>query len=139
MYRIIFAIFLLKTVATFGQAQEKTCGAMLDTLTGLSVYRVPTEMPGYPGGMEGVVKQILKRVIVPKVDGTIGGFKVFVAFIVQTDGAVVGQRVVRNVPGTNLGEQVLDVVEDVRWKPGTCNGKEVPTILLLPIAIKTAW
>ena len=139
MNKIICALFLLKTVVAFGQGEVKTCRAMLDTLTGLSVHRSATEMAGYPGGIEAMLKQIQKKVYVAKVHGTSGGFKVFVAFIVQSDGTVVGQRVIRNVPGTNLAEQFLDIIDDVCWEPGTCHGKVVATLEILPMEMKTGW
>lgn len=136
MNKLVYAIFFLKTIITFGQTEVNTCQVKTDTLTGLTVYSSASEVASYPGGMEAMVKQINKRIIIPKSDATRNGIKLFVAFIVQSDGTVVGQRVVGNVAGTNLAEQYLDIIDDVLWRPGICNGKPVSTLELLPLSIK---
>lgn len=136
MNKLVHVIFFLKTISAFGQEELNTCQTKLDTLTGLTVYISATETASYPGGMEAIARQIGKRIIVPKSDNTRDGFKVFVAFIVQSDGTVVGQRIVRNISGTNLAEQFLDIIDDVLWKPGSCNGRLVSTLEIIPMSIK---
>lgn len=136
--RLLYTILLLRTMVAFGQDGAEPCHVQLDTLTKQSVYNSADEMASFPGGIEALARQIQKRIYVRNVDNAQDGIKVYVAFIVQTDGKVVGQRVTRNVKGTNLAEQFLDIIDDVRWKPGICDGKTVATIEILPMIIDLA-
>jgi hypothetical protein len=136
--RFIWLILLLGTVSAFGQNSQERCRAEIDTLTKQSVYRAADEMANFPGGMEALMKQVAKRVFLREAGRTQDCCKVFVAFVVQSDGTVVGQRVVKNTTGTDLAEQCLDIIDDVRWQPGVCNGKTVATIEIYPFEMKMA-
>jgi hypothetical protein len=61
--------------------------------------------------------------------------KVVVAFIIDMDGTLTGKRVIRNVKGTNLAEQVLSLIEKIEWEAGSCEGIYVPVIYCLPVHI----
>ena len=67
------------------------------------------------------------------------GIKVYVAFVVQTDGKLVGQRIIKNVKGTDLAEQFLNILGDFKWEPGICNGKAISTIETYPMYIDIDW
>ena len=134
--RFIFTILFLKAVLTFGQSSPlKSCQTIIDTLTKRSVDKVADKMASFPGGMEALYKQIKKRIRLHKSNDSRDGIKVYVAFVVQQNGKVVGQRIIKNVRGTDLAEQFLDVIDDFVWQPGICNGKAISTIEILPMII----
>ena len=92
-------------------------------------------MPSVDGGMQQLFQVMAKRIKYPKNDNYPIESKVFVAFVVTELGDITGQRIVKNIEGTDLAEQLLEVVSEFKWLPGTCNGKQVPTILILPMII----
>jgi hypothetical protein len=138
--RFIFTILFFKAILTFGQGTAvKPCQTIIDTLTKRTVYKAADKMASFPGGMEVFYKQINKRIVLHKSDNLKGGIKVFVAFVVQADGKVVGQRIIQNVKGTNLAEQFLNIIDDFKWEPGICNGKAISTIETYPMIIDIDW
>ena len=62
--------------------------------------------------------------------------KVIVAFIIDKDGEVTGERIIRDIEGSNYASQLLTAVKNIRWAPGTCNGKNVATLQVLPMIIE---
>jgi hypothetical protein len=137
--RFIFTILFLKVTVIFGQnSNVKPCQVQIDTLTRQSVYKVADKMASFPGGVEALYKRISKRIRLRNADNLGDGIKVKVAFVVQQDGKVVGQRIIKNVKGTDLAEQFLDIIDDFQWQPGICNGKVISTIETLPMIIDLA-
>lgn len=61
--------------------------------------------------------------------------KIYVAFVVKEDGQIIGKRVVRNIEGTDVAEQMLELLDNLKWQPGVCNGRNVATLFLLPVII----
>lgn len=59
--------------------------------------------------------------------------KMYVAFIVNVDGRITGKRIIYSNYGVKAAEQFLDIVDDFKWTPGTCNNKTVPTLYVLPL------
>ena len=136
--KMIFTILFFKTLIVFGQNNNrKPCQIQLDTLTKLSVYLEPDEMASFPGGLMQLSKEIHNRMIYPSVLRTKfpDGFKVVVAFVVQQDGAIIGERAIISIEGTDVAERLLDVLNDFHWEPAKCNGKAVSTIVLFPLNV----
>lgn len=135
--KLILVIFLFNTCFAFGQKGNKTaCYPQVDTLTKREVYKSVDEMPKVVGGMEELFLQISKKLKYPHIDKHPIESKVIVAFIVDIDGQIIGKRTVKNIEGTRIANDVLDILDDVKWEPGTCNGKVVPVFHLLPIIIE---
>jgi hypothetical protein len=61
--------------------------------------------------------------------------RVIVAFIVEVDGTLKGKRVMKNIRGTDLGEQLLQLIDNVNWIPGKCHGQVVPTMQTFPVLL----
>jgi len=130
-------VFMLSTLIAFGQKEtNNSCISRVDTLTNLEVFPTVDKFPTVDGGMEALYKEVSKRIKYPnthKQDPIES--KVLVAFIVNVDGQINGKRIIKNITGSDLAEQLLDIVDDVKWEPGFCNGKAVRTLLVLPMII----
>ena len=61
--------------------------------------------------------------------------KIFVGFIVDENGKIVGQRIIRNIEKTKVAEQILNIITDTIWSLGYCNKKAVPVMMVIPIQI----
>ena len=88
----------------------------------------------YPGGFEAMVDFIAKSVVYPekaKADGVEG--KVFVQFIVDTDGSIAEATVLHGVGG-ECDDEALRVVKSMpKWQPATFKGKPVRSKYVMPI------
>jgi hypothetical protein len=134
---IISTILSLNSLMVFGQKDDlDSCISQLDTLTRIEVYTDVDQMPTVDGGMQAIYYEISKSIKLPNnfekysLEG-----KTYVAFIVTEEGNIIGQRVIKNVEGTDFAEQLLLIIDKFKWYPGICDEKPVPTILILPMII----
>jgi periplasmic protein TonB len=134
--RFVLIILLFNVVVAFGQGESNdSCRAQVDTLTHLEVFRIVEKMPTVEGGMQALYKEISKKIKYPHIDKHPIESKVIIAFVVDANGKILGKRIIKNITGTDLGEQLLEIVDDLRWDPGRCNGQAVPTLQLIPMII----
>ena len=88
----------------------------------------------YPGGVDAMANYIANSVVYPekaKADGVQG--KVYVQFVVETDGSIAEATVLRGVGG-ECDEEALRVVKAMpQWKPATFKGEPVRSKYVLPI------
>jgi hypothetical protein len=132
----MLAILMLYTSVAFAQSNAKaSCSIEVDTLTNTEVFRMVDKMPEVEGGMLGLYKEISKKIKYSHLDEYPMDTKVIVAFVIDKNGQVTGKRIIKNIKGTDLGEQLLDIVDDLKWQPGICNGKPVPTMQLVPMSV----
>ena len=99
------------------------------------VFVVVDEMPGFPGGEEELFAFIRSNVHYPDpaLQARISG-KVYVNFVVETDGTITRVKVLRGM-GHGCDEEPLRVVNLMPpWKPGTQNGKPVRVRYNLPFS-----
>jgi TonB family protein len=93
------------------------------------------EMPVFPGGDAGLRKFLKEQSVYPpeaKAQGIIG--KVFVRFLVETDGRVDSVSILRGAHPL-LDAEALRVVRLADgWEPGRMNGKPVRVTYTLPIS-----
>ena len=117
--KIVLTIFLLNSIVVFGQEPPKeACIPGVDSLTNEEVYKI-TDVPAQiNGGMSALFKEATKQI---KYSSSLERYpiesKVIVAFIVTEIGSVTGQRIVRNIDGTDIGEQLLRIVQEFKWQP----------------------
>ena len=94
----------------------------------------PIELAEYPGGVDAMANYIASSVVYPekaKTDNVQG--KVFVQFVVETDGSIAEATVLRGVGG-ECDDEALRVVKSMpQWKPATFKGKPVRSKYVLPI------
>lgn len=102
---------------------------------GIETTLTVDKMPEFPGGIDEFLGQVGNKYRVPEMDVS-KTFKVFVSFVVETDGTMSNIKVLRN-PGHGLGEEAMRVLKTIKtkWKPGQKNGKAVRTAYNLPITV----
>ena len=98
------------------------------------VFFIVEEMPVFPGGEEALRKYIAQSVKYPAIaqENGIQG-RVFVAFVVNTKGAVTDVKIARGVD-PNLDKEAIRVVTNMpKWSPGKQRGKAVKVSYTVPI------
>ena len=95
------------------------------------------QMPEFPGGEDEMMKFVQDNVVYPQQakDAGVEG-RVFVNFIVETDGSVSDVKVLRGI-GHGCDEAAVEVVKSMpKWKPGFHNGKAVRVGYMLPLGFQ---
>jgi outer membrane biosynthesis protein TonB len=134
--RFILPILMFNGIVAFAQNSGKdSCSSLLDTLTNQKVFKFIDRMPAVQGGMQALIKEIQRKIRYPHNGQYPVESRVIIAFVIEVDGSITGKRIIQNVAGTDLGNQLLDIVDDFKWEPGTCNGKKVPTLQLFPMIV----
>lgn len=91
----------------------------------------------YLGGQDAMVDYVAKSVVYPekaKADNVQG--KVYVQFVVETDGSIAEATVLRGVGG-ECDDEALRVVKSMpKWQPATFKGKPVRSKYVIPINYK---
>lgn len=99
------------------------------------VFVIVEDMPGFGGGDSDKFREyIQKNLVFPEIaaENGIQG-KVFVAFVVESDGRVSNVRVARGVDPSLDKEAVRVVQSSPKWKPGMQRGKPVRVSFTFPI------
>ncbi len=97
-------------------------------------------MPTFPGGVQALMHFLQINIKYPskaREKGLQG--KVIVKFIIDVDGTVIDQEILKNGTGSpELGEEAMRVVLQMpKWIPGTQKGKPVKVYFTLPITFHT--
>lgn len=90
--------------------------------------------PSFPGGMEAMYKFLAENIKYPQEakDNNISG-KVYVTFVVETDGRITNPRLLRDIGG-GCGQEAIRVVKSMpRWNPGKNNGQPARVQFNLPV------
>jgi TonB family protein len=122
---VLLAWLCLLPVIGFGQAASNT------------KYEYVEELPEYPGGFRAIVQFLADNIHYPTdaLRDNITG-KVYVRFVVDTTGQVVGPVVMRGIGGGCDVEAVRVIKRLARFKPGRQNGKAVSVYFNVPVAYK---
>lgn len=105
------------------------------------IYEFVDEPADFPGGMVALREYLSKNYVVPEsVKGTGYKGKVYVKFIVSTEGNISNVKVVRGAPDCpDCDKEALRVVKSMpKWRPGKIGGKPVNSYYNLPIRIEDA-
>ncbi|SMO69936.1 outer membrane transport energization protein TonB [Saccharicrinis carchari] len=98
------------------------------------VFFIVEEMPEFPGGdteLRKYIAQSVKYPVIAQENGIQG--RVYVQFVVGTDGGVTQVKVARGVD-PNLDKEAIRVVQSMpKWKPGKQRGKAVKVSYTVPI------
>ena len=101
------------------------------------IFQVVEEQPMFPGGMEEMMKFLQQNIKYPKEaqeQGKQG--RVIVQFVVNKDGSIVNDSIVRSVDPL-LDAEALRVVRSMpNWTPGKQRGKEVRVRFTLPVSFR---
>jgi protein TonB len=97
-------------------------------------FYIVEEMPVYPGGDKGLMKDIMTRVVYPEIAKENGIFgKVYVKFVVNKHGEVADIKIERGVD-PSLDREALRVIKTLTgWTPGRQRGKAVAVAYTVPI------
>ncbi|MBK7761794.1 MAG: TonB family protein [Bacteroidetes bacterium] len=98
------------------------------------VYDFVEQMAEFPGGENALMKFLSQNIKYPNAarENNIKG-RVFVEFIVHTDGSIYGIKVLRGI-GFGCDEEVIRVVKSMpKWMPAKMNGKPVAMRYKLPV------
>lgn len=97
-------------------------------------FRVVECLPEFPGGMSEFIKWLTKNLKYPaaaqkkKIQG-----KVVVSFIVNKDGSISDEKIMRNAD-KQLDNEALRVIKMMpKWKPGQMYGVPCRTMLVIPV------
>jgi len=105
----------------------------------VEIFDVVSNSPTFPGGEEALYKFLadnLKYPAIAREAGTQG--KVYVQFVVWTDGSIRDVQVLRGI-GSGCDEEAIRVVKMMpNWQPGEQMGKKVPVRYRLPIKFTLA-
>jgi TonB family protein len=99
------------------------------------VYKEADVMPEFPGGMNELMQYMMQSIKYPKElqESGVSG-KVFVQFVVNTEGKIGQVEVVKGVHEKLDAEAIRVISEMPDWTPGKKDGKEVNVELVLPIS-----
>jgi periplasmic protein TonB len=91
-------------------------------------------MPKFPGGEEALYKFLRSNIKYPQIAREIGiAGRVYVQFVIETDGSVSQVKVVRGKDRT-LDDEALRIVGLMpKWSPGIQNGQKVRVKMTLPV------
>lgn len=97
----------------------------------------PEDGPQFPGGELAMYDFIKEKLVYPEMwKGSGRKGKVYVEFLVQLDGTVTNERVLRGID-PEVNNEALRVVRSMpKWKPGTIKGKPIVARLVLPVYFK---
>ncbi len=96
------------------------------------VFTVVDEMPEMIGGMEALYGEIKypRAAVQAGIEG-----RVFIQFVVDKDGNVRDEKVLRDIGG-GCGEAALEAVRGVKFSPGKKNGVAVNVQYSMPVTFK---
>jgi hypothetical protein len=103
-----------------------------DTMTNRIVYISADILPENEGGQNALMRQYaaIHLDTIPADFDT----KFIVAFIVDVDGNIYGERIIKDKTN-KAGRQILDIAKSFKWKPAMCNGKKVTMLHKLEVQI----
>jgi TonB family protein len=103
-------------------------------LSNTEIFTVVEEQPQYPGGDQAQLKFLNENIKYPQAARDIGiQGKVFVTFVVETDGTISDVRVLRGIGG-GCDEEAIRVVKTMpKWIPGRQRGIPVKVQFNLPV------
>lgn len=134
MNRIIVAVLASIFVFSIG-ASAQTAKTNDDKNV---VYTIPEVSPEFPGGIEALVQFINDNLKYPAEAEQMGvQGKVFIEFIIDTDGKISVAEVIRSSGHECLDEEALRVIRQMpKWKPGKQKGKNVRCKYRIPITFR---
>lgn len=98
------------------------------------VFFIVEDMPEFPGGelaLRQFIANAIKYPVIAQENGIQG--RIYVTFVVNTDGSVADARIARGVD-PSLDKEALRVVNTLpKWKPGQQRGKPVRVSYTVPI------
>ena len=101
------------------------------------IFQIVEEMPSFPGGEQKLLEYVAKNTKYPQIarESGIQG-RVFIGFVVETDGGISNVKVLRGIGG-GCDEEAVRVIKSLpKWKPGKQRGKAVRVSYQIPVNFK---
>jgi len=101
------------------------------------IYEIVEEEPEFPGGYPAMYKFLSNNIKYPPMakHANVQG-KVYVQFVVETDGSITDVKVLRGI-GSGCDKEAVRVVKMMpKWKPGKQQGRNVRVSFKLPVKYK---
>lgn len=135
-FRLSIVLTTILLAIAFNDAAAQNVTSFQDSLLHKVVYLSADQLPQPYGGLETLIKQLSKTIRFPPGEADYGG-RVIVAFVIETNGKIDGERVIREPSGDKqiFSKQIFEVVKAIKWTPAKRNGKAVPFLYTLPITI----
>jgi periplasmic protein TonB len=122
---LLIAYFTINFISA--QEVENVSNGVVYNTAGIDVK------PQFLGGYDAFYKFIGENYKTPKVEKLAG--KVYVTFIIETDGSLSNIKVLRDI-GYGTGKEAIRVLQlSPKWVPGEQNGQKVRCTFSIPIAI----
>lgn len=130
----------------FSQTGNTTSPYILDTVNNRKVYLMVDKAPETTMEFNNLPRYITENNFWPAADTSCWFTKVFLSFIVETDGSVSNTNVeirggfcedpVRHVNNkTYMRESLKKSLSKLRWRPGELKGQKVPVLIRIPIHV----
>jgi hypothetical protein len=109
--------------------EAKHCKTEIDSLTKKTIYITVDKVAVNAGGQIALMQQYEKIILdsIPDDFDT----KFIIAFIVEADGQITGERIIKDKIG-NAGQRMIRIVKSFKWTPAECDGRKVPMLVRLP-------
>ena len=141
MKKIVLIFFVLLSLNVFAQDSveedsviiwEQPVWHQIDESDELIM--VAEVMPEFPGGAEKMLEFIQDNIKYPEAareSGTQG--RVFVEFVIETDGSISNANVIRGI-GNGCDEEAVRLIQSMpKWKPGKQRGEAVRCSYMVPV------
>lgn len=108
------------------------CRSIWDTVTNREVFVISDKKPFFGKNPNDITDYIKANLKYPDFQMNIVG-RVFVRFVVETDGTLSNLEILRGI-APSLDNEAINLIKNMPlWIPGECNGKKVPAYVTLPI------
>jgi protein TonB len=99
------------------------------------IYTVVDKQPSFPGGQKALGQYVRQHLVYPKKARNAGlSGRVFLAFVVNTDGSIQNVELLKGL-SMDCDEEAIRLVKRMpKWTPGKLDGKIVRVKYNLPIA-----
>ena len=116
---------------------DKSCKTKIDSLTKKLIYTTADILLSNEGGKTALVKKLERQVnidtaVVENLDTNVS-----VAFIVDIDGSIGGERIIKDKTN-QIGHQMLTIAKTFKWTPAICKGKKITMLYTLTITMDPA-
>jgi len=121
---------------SYAQSKKVVAHKKVVPISQRRIYESVEEMPMPAGGSDKLISAIARNLHYPDSCETPGG-RVIIAFVVEADGTIDNETVVRDPCGKDhlLSNRLFDIVKKIKWTPGKMKGKPVAVRYSLPIFI----
>ena len=108
------------------------CITEIDSLTKKIIYITVDKDAVNDGGQIALMRQYEKITLdsIPYDLDT----KFIIAFIVEADGQITGERIIKDKTG-NVGQLMIKIAKSFKWTPAECDGRKVPMLVKVPFQI----